>query len=39
MIAYDVKVAALSGTIAEPEVDLYSSRESGDEQALLMDVT
>jgi hypothetical protein len=34
----DVKVAAYSGTIAELEVDLYSSRKSGDElQALLKD--
>jgi archaellum biogenesis ATPase FlaH len=40
MTKYDVKVAALNGTIAEIEVDLYSSRKSGDElQALLKDVT
>jgi hypothetical protein len=31
MTAYNVKVAALSGTIAELEVDLYSSPESLDE--------
>lgn len=40
MAKYDKDIGALSGTIAELEVDLYSSRKSGDElQSLLKDVT